>query len=215
MAGVAGGTDDPVREFVGEGEAFALDVGPARYEDGVGDRLTLPQDLAGQPVDALGEIVFYHLNPLLLEEGAQAGHRIQAEVPRVAKFIGPVVDLFDIGNAVVPAAFKSVARGRNAEDLFDGQISLEVVDQHGFGLGAIPDGGAGVLTELDAVEDLDLGTHEEVQRDVESLPETDQDGRRWHHLPRLVLADGLSGDLRIHLLGQRPQGKASAFAGEP
>ena len=126
-----------------------------------------------------------------------------------------LVDLVCGGDAVAVAVLEAVARRRDAENLLDGQISLEVVDQDGFGPGAVAAGSARVLAEHEAVEDLDLGAHEEVQRDIERLAEADQNGRRRHHLARLVLADRLRADPRIHPLGKRPQGEACSLPGEP
>ena len=133
---------------------------------------------ARQAADALGEVSFDHLDPLFLQEGAQAGHRIHAQVLCLAELIGYVVDLGFGGDAVAAAVLETVARRRNAENLLDGQIPLEVVDQDGFGSGTVAGGSARVLAEHEAVEDVDPVTHEEVQRDIERLAEADQNSRR-------------------------------------
>ena len=80
-------------------------------------------------------------------------------------------------------------------NVLDGQVVLESVDHYGFRPCAIARGSAGALSELDPVELLDQSTHEEVEGYVESLAESNQHCGRRHHLARLVLADGLSGDL--------------------
>ena len=70
-------------------------------------------------------------------------------------------------------------------------------------------------SELDRVERLDLRAHQEVQRDVKSLPETDQYGRGGQHLARLVLADRLCGHLRTHRVRELPHRKSCPLPGEP
>ena len=120
-----------------------------------------------------------------------------------------------MARAVAATVLEVVACGRNAQNLLDGEVPLEVVDQDGFGPGAIAGGSARVLAEQEAVEHIDVVAHEEVQRDIERVAEADQNGRGGHHLARLVLADGLRAHLRVHALGKRPQGKARSLAGQP
>ena len=52
---VAGGTDNPVRELVGQRAVLALNIGPAGHRDGLGDDLAAAQRVAREPVDALRE----------------------------------------------------------------------------------------------------------------------------------------------------------------
>ena len=44
--GIAGGADDPVREFVGKSEAFALDIDSVGNNDRLSDRLAALEDVA-------------------------------------------------------------------------------------------------------------------------------------------------------------------------
>ena len=81
---IAGGTDDPVGELVGKGEAFALDVDPAGHHNGFGDVLAVSHNATGEPVDAFRQVVLDHLDALLLEQFAEARDGIHAEVPQVA-----------------------------------------------------------------------------------------------------------------------------------
>ena len=99
--------DDLVGEFVGQGEALAFDVGPAGQHHRIGDDPALSHGPARESADALGEVGLDHLDPLLLQEGAQAGHRIHAEVPRLAQTIGPLVDLGRGGDAIAAAVARS------------------------------------------------------------------------------------------------------------
>ena len=74
--------------------------------------------------------------------------------------------------------------GVQVEDLFDSEVALQVVDEDRLGPRAVAGGSRGVLAELEALEGLDLGAHEEVQGDVEGLGEGDENGRRRQHLAR-------------------------------
>ena len=201
---VAGGADDPVRELVGQREALALDIDPAGYHDGLGDDLPAAQSVAREPVDALREIRFHHLDALVFEQLAQAGNRVAAEIPDTAEFIGPLVDLGFARDAVTAPPLHPVDARLDVEDVLDRQIALQAVHHDRFSPCVIASRSAGTLAELNRVERLDLRAHQEVQRDVESLPETDQYSRGGQHLARLVLADRLSGHFRAHRVRERP-----------
>ena len=59
---------DGVRELVRQREAFALDIDSAGHHDGLGDGLAAAQNVAREPVDALREIDFHHLDALVFEQ---------------------------------------------------------------------------------------------------------------------------------------------------
>ena len=132
--------------------------------------------MAREPVYALREIGFHHFDPLVFKQLAQAGNRVEAKIPSTAEFIGPPVDLGFARDAVVAPPLHPVDAGLDVKNMLDHQIPLQTVHHDRFGLRAVAGRSAGVLAELNRLECLDLRAHQEVQRDVESLPETNQHG---------------------------------------
>jgi hypothetical protein len=152
-----------VCELVREGEALSLDIDPVRDHDRLADRLAAPDDVTSQTIDALGEVVYDHLDTLVFKQFAQAGNGIQAKTPRLAEFIGPGVDLAFSGDAVVTPAFHPLDVSWQVQDVLDCEIALKVIDQNCFGHRQVTASGLGVLPELKPLQGLDLSTHEEIE----------------------------------------------------
>ena len=209
---VLGRVDDAMREFVCQVEALALDVGPGGDHDGIGDRLPTAQNAAGEAVDALRQVVLDDLDPIVLKEGAHARDRVGPELPEVSQLVGLGVDLVLRRDAVGGKFVEPIDLGRDAEDVLDCQVAFKVVDDDRFRECAVARGSRGVLAELQAVERLDLGAHQEVEGYLEGLGEPDEDGGGRHHPAGFVLADGLGGYRGGDLGRKGLHGKAHAFA---